>query len=141
MMTKEKEMKSFIKKLSTVLLFGFVMSSPVFGKGDGNYSSHLNKQGGESRPEPEAAPSQNITVNSNYGVLTQYHSFLGNLTPLIPVAQNSDNTYTLHTSDQGTRYYLADASGNTIGDYQEGPAFAGKSTWTLNADGKTSTIS
>lgn len=131
-------MKSFIKKLSTVLLFGFVISSSVFGKGDGNSnSSPLNEQGGYSKP----ASTQNITVNGNYGVSTQDHNSVSGLGPLTSVTKNSDNTYTLHTIIQGTRYFLTDASGNTIGDYQVGSAFQGKSTWTLNADGKTSTIS
>ena len=132
-------MKSFIKKLSTIALLGFVMSSSVFAthKGGGNGS-------GKGNPLTQAA-SQDITVNGNYGVLITLNHQGANdplaLNPLTPIAQNSDHTYTLHTSDQGTRYYLADASGKTIGDYQVGPAFAGKSTWTLNADGKTSTIS
>jgi len=128
-------MKSFIKKLSTIALLGFVMSSLIFARstGEGQYRGLY--------PDQAPDPTQNITVNGNYGVSTQDYNLFSGLGSLTSVTKNSDNTYTLHTSDQGTRYFLTDASGNTIGTYQEGPAFAGKSTWTLNADGKTSTIS
>lgn len=128
-------MKSFLKKMSTMALFVFVMSSSVF--------------------VASSTATRNVSVIGEYGVSSQEcwmgngkscitwnitHSKKGYTVeepmPLTPIAKNSDNTYTLLTNDIYTRYFLTDASGKYIGAGRVSTEFKNAISW----DGKSNII-
>ena len=151
-------MKILIKKISTMALFAFVMSSSVHGDDSVDVLVTLPRQGG-----PYFVYQQKC---SNWGVIQQEYTKFGNTkhkkntmcetwaTSSPVVATNG--TYQINTTPDSYNdfgdlvkysrspnvYFLALADGVQIpGTARFGTEFVGKSTWTFSKDGATNTIS
>ena len=155
-------MKNFMKKLSTIALLGFIISSPIFA------IMHPSIHGGVHKisrdydavcPNPcpvsttiDPAVTRNVTVIGAQGVLVQscgtgdgcccksWNKKTGGEMQLTPVSKNTDGTYTLLSQNGYTRYYLADDSGSPIeGTVQLSNNFANATTWSF-AEGSPNNI-
>ena len=142
-------MNKFMKILSTIALFGFIISAPIFGIHGGVHRTSQDSDSACPNPCPvsttiDSAVTRDISIVGAQGVLVQscgtgdgcccksWNKKNGGEMPLTDVSKNTDGTYTLLSQNGYTRYYLADDSGKAIdGTVQLSNNFANATTWTF----------
>lgn len=124
-------MKNFIKKISTMALFVFVMSSSVF-VASSTAVSVIGKYG-ISKQEcgmGNGAYCMKWSRSKSHGAKTTPEVAM----PLTPVAKNSDNTYTLVTDNIYIQYFVTDASGKSVGSGHLSTKFKDAKSWDGNSN-------
>ena len=132
-------MKNVMKKISFLTVLGLMMSSLAFASGTTNIKVILPTSGG-----PYSVYKQTCSKWKNNTSCNKWD--------LSTVQANSDGTYPIktepdHYSGSKNRndvfYFVALSSDSTkaAGTNRFGTSFAGQTTWTFSADGKTDTIS
>lgn len=131
---KEKAMKSLIKKISTLALFGLIISSPVFAKDNMQIPVLVSNKS----IEKPVASYKNISVNfpasgsyKIYGQSIALHA--SNESPALSIVSKGDAGYSLCINCPDYQYIVESADSNFKVSHNC-TDFKNATTWTINAD-------